>query len=218
MKIRLETYEGMVFDMDGLLLDTERIALDAFVDTCRHFDYEPDLEVYERCIGTNSRRTREILTRGYGADFPYEAVRRRWSQRYEEILTENPIPLKPGSMELLSFLQALPRPIALATSTKRESALRKLDKAGLGHFFSVMVAGDQVQNGKPDPEIYLKAAGLLDVSPARCLAFEDSDNGVLSAYRAGMTVIQVPDMKAPSRQVRDLGYTILTSLEDVLTR
>jgi len=215
MQLSLDRLDGVVFDMDGLLLDTEKVALACFEETWRAFNYKPDLELYTRCIGTTSSRTREILTEGYGPDFPYETIRERWNQRYEEILTKCPIPVKPGAVGLLGFLHQSRCRIALATSTEHGSAVSKLRKTGLHRFFSVIVGGDQVENGKPDPDIYLRACNLLDVAPARSLALEDSDNGVLSAYRAGLAVIQIPDLKAPAREIRDLGHVIVACLDDV---
>lgn len=215
MNRSLDTFRAVIFDLDGLLLDTEKIALSSFVATCREFDFEPDIDIYVRCIGTNSTKTKEILTQGYGRDFPYEEIRKKWSERYEETIAERPVPQKPGASALLDFLEQARLNIGLATSTKYASALAKLKQSGLYRYFDIIVGGDQVEKGKPDPEVYLTVSRLLNTPPARCLALEDSDNGVLSAYGADMTVIQIPDLKAPSRKVIDLGHPILDSLEDV---
>ena len=215
MQLSLNKIDGVIFDMDGLLLDTERIALSSFVATCREFDFEPDVDIYVRCIGTNSAQTKEILTQGYGRDFPYEAIREKWSQRYEETITEHPVPEKPGASALLDFFRRAGLSIGLATSTTYASAVKKLTQSGLYPYFDIIVGGDQVRTGKPDPEPYLMVSRLLNIPPARCLALEDSDNGVLSAHGAGMRVIQIPDLKPPSRVVRDLGHPILSSLEEV---
>jgi beta-phosphoglucomutase-like phosphatase (HAD superfamily) len=104
---------------------------------------------------------------------------------------------------------------AIATSTAHQTARDKLERAGLISYFELIVGGDQVAKGKPDPETYLKAAELLDVRPHQCLALEDSDNGVLAAHGAGMNVIQIPDLKEPSVEIKSLGHTVLSSFEEV---
>ncbi len=208
-------YQAAIFDMDGLLLDTERIALNTFIEACRACYFEPDIDVYMRCIGTIGEKTREILTAGYGRDFPYTAVEKIWSEKYERAITDNSIPLKLGVMDLLDYLKQSRVKMAVATSTEYERACKKLHGTGVGHYFKIIVGGDQVEKGKPDPEIYLKVAGLLNEEPTNCLVFEDSDNGVLSAHKAGMNVIQVPDLKEPSDAVINLGHPILPSLRDV---
>jgi HAD superfamily hydrolase (TIGR01509 family) len=215
MELSLNSIDGVIFDMDGLLLDTERIAMSSFVATCREFDFEPDLDIYVRCIGTNSTKVKEILTQGYGRDFPYEEIRKKWSQRYEQTILEHPVPRKPGASALLAFLKQRRSSIGLATSTKHASAVKKLKQADLYPYFDVIVGGDQVEKSKPDPEVYQTVSRLLETAPARCLALEDSDNGVLSAHGAGMMVIQIPDLRAPSRKIRDLGHPVLASLDDV---
>lgn len=105
--------------------------------------------------------------------------------------------------------------MALATSTAHDEARVRLENAGLLDFFELIVAGDQVEHGKPDPEIYLKAAEGLELSTHQCLAIEDSDNGVRAAHSAGMVVIQVPDLAQPADHVRALGHTVLQSLGEV---
>jgi HAD superfamily hydrolase (TIGR01509 family) len=216
MKPLMEPYTAVIFDMDGLLLDTERIALEYFVKACRAFDFEPDIDVYVRCIGTNSAATRVILTEGYGPEFPYEAVQEVWTQNYQKAVRENPIPMKPGAEDLLNHFKQNDIRLAVATSTKYETAVHKLKNAGVLHFFEKIIGGDQVENSKPHPEIYLQVSTFLGANPADCLALEDSDNGVLSAYRAGMQVVQIPDLREPSDEVRNLGHPILPSLDEVL--
>lgn len=211
----INKYKAVISDMDGLLLDTERIALNTFIDTCRGFHFEPNIEVYLRCIGTNSEKTREILTEGYGQDFPFKKFNLVWSEKYKTAITDHPIPMKSGVIDLLDYLQQSHMKMAVATSTKYETAVEKLQSTGLYHFFEIIVGGDQVERGKPDPDIYLKVSSLLIEEPRKCLVLEDSDNGVISAFRAGMNVVQIPDLKEPSKEVKNLGHPILSSLGEV---
>ena len=198
--------------MDGLLLDTERIALDTFLDACRRCHFEPDIKVYMKCIGTKNEKTKEILTEGHGLDFPYDEIKKVWSKSYKKATTENPVPVKSGVKDILNFLQQLNIKIAIATSTRYETAVNRLQNAEIYHFFEMIVGGDQVDKGKPDPEIYLTVSGLLKEDPKECVVFEDSDNGVLSAHKAGMDVIQIPDLKEPAGEMLNLGHRILSSL------
>ena len=207
--------KAVIFDMDGLLLDSERIALSTFMDACREFGFDPDVEVYYRCIGGNDVRTKQILTEGYGEEFPFDDINKLWHATYEEEAASRPFPLKPGAVDLLRALEAKHVRKAVVTSTWRESARRKLLNAGLLSFFEFIVGGDDINKSKPDPEIYLTACRRLEEDPQQCLALEDSDNGVLSAFAAGLRVIQVPDLLQPSPKVRGLGHRIVTSLEDV---
>ena len=211
----LNGFQAVIFDMDGLLLDSERVALTTFVEACRQLGFEPDVEVYYKCIGGNAERTKEILTQGFGASFPFEAVDRLWHARYEAEAALRPFPIKSGALGLLKFLESRSVRRAVVTSTRHDSAQRKLSNAGLARFFEFIVGGDEIVNCKPDPEIYNKACQRLETPVAACLALEDSDNGVLSAFAAGLTVIQVPDLLPPSAGVRSLGHRIATSLVEV---
>ncbi len=206
---------GVLCDMDGLLLDSERLARDAFVRACGDLGWPADLVAYHRCIGSTYRQTEEILRAAYGPDFPYEAIDERWSSLYHARLAEGPVPVKPGAVELLECLADRSVPMVLVTSTRRSTAEEKLTASGLVDFFDRLICGGETTQGKPHPEPYLTAAGALDLSPALCWAVEDSANGVRSAHGAGCTVFQVPDLVAPTAEIRELGHRIVTTLHDV---
>lgn len=201
--------------MDGLLLDTETISRDTFIQACAEYNYRPDLTAYYTCIGTNTARVKQILSDGYGRDIPFEAVYRLWKDMYNRIVVNEPVPLKSGALELLQRLASGDTKTAVVTSTERALALRKLANAGIDRFFDFVLGGDQVARSKPEPDMYLTAVSSLSEVPADCLALEDSDNGVLSACRAGLTVIQVVDLVQPSEEVRALGHRIVKSLDEV---
>ncbi|MFC2014742.1 HAD family hydrolase [Chloroflexota bacterium] len=208
-------YRAVIFDMDGLLIDSERIALSTFVEACRENNFEPDIDVYYKCIGTTSYQTKEILLDGHGSDFPFEMISPLWAKKYHDEVLNKPVPLKPGALSLLRHLEKEGVKKAVVTSTVQELALRKLTNAQIVQFFDFVLGRDQVSNGKPDPEIYLAACQKLGEEPADCLALEDSNNGVIAAFEAGLTVIQVPDLVEPSAQVRALGHKISESLVEV---
>lgn len=207
--------EAMVFDMDGLLLDTERIVLDGFLHACRAHEIPPDPRAYHRCIGTTVDRTREILIEDYGPDFPYDTIVASWNDYCDEHLVLRPPPLKPGALELLERVRRLAIPCALATSTWDPEASDRLASVGLDRFFAAKVTGDQVSKGKPDPEPYRTATGLLGVEPTRAWALEDSAHGVRSALGAGLRVFQIPDLVPPDESTLALGHSVLESLFDV---
>jgi HAD superfamily hydrolase (TIGR01509 family) len=208
---------AVIFDMDGLLLDTERIALTTFVDSCKAFDFNPDLQVYYQCIGRTLPATRKILKDGYGESFPLDSVLETWSKKHYEETSHKPIPLKAGATNLLRHLEKEGVKKIVVTSTFHQTALRWLGNADILHYFDFVLGGDQVLNGKPNPEIYLTACQRLNEKPSNCLALEDSDNGVLSATDAGLVVIQVPDLIQPSTKIRFLGHRIVKSLNEVET-
>ena len=211
----MKRFEAIVFDMDGLLLDSERIVLDAFLLVCEHFELGDRTELLKQCIGTNRDYTRARMTEAFGSGVDFNEFQNMWTLKHEEIVGDDAMPLMDGARELLDLIQQLDIPRAVATSTRSAQALDRLEKADLLHYFEFVVGGDQVTNSKPDPEIYLAATQKLGCNPTSCLAFEDSENGVRAALGAGLRVIQVPDLVAPSANVRALGHTILESLRDV---
>ncbi|MFV2090845.1 MAG: HAD family hydrolase [Pseudomonadales bacterium] len=216
MTVLDESLAGVLCDMDGLLLDSERLARDAFVKACREFGWEPDLQVYQLCIGSTVEKTEALLSSAFGPKFPYEGIEVRWSEHYHARLREGPVPVKTGALDLLEFLKGRMVPLALVTSTPRGTALNKLERTGLLCYFDQLVCGGETDLGKPDPDPYLAAARRLGLEPERCWALEDSANGVRAAHAAGCAVIQVPDMVAPTAELLTLGHTIVESLHDVL--
>ena len=206
---------AVVFDMDGLLLDTERIVLDGFLHACRAHGVHPNPDAYLRCIGTTMERTRELLIEGYGQDFPYDAIVASWNDYCDEHIVRRPPPLKPGARIVLERLRGYAVPCALATATLDPEASERLVSVGIDDFFSVKVTGDRVSKGKPDPETYRTATALLRVDPARAWALEDSPHGVRSAFNAGLRVFQIPDLVPPDEATLALGHTVLESLFDV---
>jgi HAD superfamily hydrolase (TIGR01509 family) len=173
---------AVIFDLDGLLLDTERIALSTFVNSCRESGFDPDVRVYYKCIGTTSSTTKEILTYGYGQSFPCDAIFELWRKKYREETSDKPIPLKTGALSLLRYLEKEGIKKAVVTSTRQEHARKWLANAELLRFFDFVLGSDQILNGKPHPEIYITACQKLDEKPSNCMALEDSDNGGLVGF------------------------------------
>ena len=207
---------AVVFDMDGTLLDSERLARACFVDACRDVGWDANMMVYDRCVGTTYVATERIMREGYGADFPYEQMSERWSHHYQAAILAEPVPVKPGVLPLLERLSDAGIPMAIATSTQRPTVEIKLGGARLRRYFSHLVCGGEAANGKPSPDPYLLAAQLLEAAPEACWAVEDSDNGVRSAHAAGFRVFQIPDELTPSAEVRAMGHPILDRVDQLL--
>ena len=206
--------KAIVFDMDGLLLDTERIALATFEEACRRHDVVVDRAIYLRCVGTSVQGTREILQGVIGQDV-YEGLNREWFALYKARVSTHAVDVKDGAIEILELARDIGLPLALATSTATELARTKLRLAGLVDFFDAIIGGDAVKQPKPHPEPYLAAARALGRAPNECWAIEDSDNGVRAAHAAGLFVFQVPDLVQPAEAVRGLGHPVVNSLRDV---
>ena len=207
---------GVVFDMDGLLLDSERLARDLFYASCKELGCDVELALYHRCVGASWEATRRILTDALGSR-TYALLEASWTERYREATHAQPVPLKPGARAVLARLHALGIPRALATSTRRDVAETKLRLSGLLPHFSLLVCGGETERGKPHPDPYLAAVAGLTLAPEACWACEDSDNGVRAAHAAGLTVYQVPDLVPPGAEVVAFGHTVIDSLEELLT-
>ncbi|MCP4075406.1 MAG: HAD family phosphatase [Gammaproteobacteria bacterium] len=208
-------FEAIIFDMDGLLLDSEIIGLKTFQQTCEEFNLEDKTDLFIQCIGTNSEATKNILSNGLGLEVDFVTFWGICRSKYHAETKTKAIPLKQGVIDLLQHIKSLQLPVAVATSTHTEFALTKLGNAGIVDFFDMVIGGEQVRNSKPKPDIYLKAVEQLNVEPSNCLALEDSENGVKSALAAGLTVIQIPDLVTPSCIIEQNHHIILDSLSEV---
>lgn len=212
----MQNFDAVIFDMDGLLLDTERLAFETFRSTCSRFNLGDLSDIFIKCIGTNSEMGKSILKDGLKGIANYEDFSSAWGREYRKLTEGRPIPLKDGVKEFLNHIDKIGKPMAVATSSTYKSAASKLQRSGILHFFDHVIGGDQVARSKPDPEIYLKAASALLSEPSKCLALEDSKNGVKSAMAAGMTVVQVPDLVSPDEELLGLGHIVLKSMAEIL--
>lgn len=210
-KLAQMTLPGVIFDMDGLLMDTEKLCLDAFVQARRSFALRDRPDIYLSCVGMHAEACTEIMVKSLDGVVPLDAFNREWDRRIDDAMDEG-VPLKAGAIELLDVLNENGHPLAVATSTGTTTALKRLESCGLLRYFKSVVGGDQVSKHKPDPEPYLVAAASLGVQAQDCIAFEDTDTGVRSAVASGATTVQVPDLVPPSEAVRALGHLIAPSL------
>jgi HAD superfamily hydrolase (TIGR01509 family) len=206
----------VIFDMDGLMFDTERIAVDAWQRAGELLGYEISPTLVIETIGLNRQDTQAVLLSHLGSAFPYQEARRLRIQYAEDVIALNGVPIKDGLHSLLDFLDGAGIRKAVATSTERTRALKLLGLAGVRDRFDVVVRGDEVPRGKPNPDIFLAAAARLHCDPSNCMVLEDSESGLKAAYLAGMLPVLVPDLKMPSTQTETLAFRTFRSLVEVM--
>ena len=206
---------AVIFDMDGLMLDTESLAARAWEHAAAKTKVEFSAVLCRRMIGRNGASCRELLAQHYGRAFPIERLMDAWNEAYTTLVQTEGVAVKTGLAELLDLLEAMNIPKAVATSSGHVGATAKLERASLLHRFPVLVGGDQVAHGKPAPDIFLAAAARLRISPHDCIVLEDSEPGVAAAWAAGMTPIMVPDLHQPSDELMARELIVMHSLHDV---
>lgn len=211
----MEKISLVIFDMDGLMFDTERINILAWQKVGMDYGLEISESVIMEAIGLNVIETEKIFTKHFGKDFPYWDAKEKRVQYAIQYVETNGVPVKKGVFELLEFLGEKKILKAVATSTERAHAERNLSLAGVLDKFDLIVCGDEVAKSKPEPDIFLTAAKKLNCDVNTCIVLEDSENGIKAASRAGMVPILVPDIKMPSPEVRMLAFKEFKSLLEV---
>lgn len=209
-------YKAVVFDMDGVIFDSERAVMQCWKEVASRHNI-PDIEkAILACTGTTMVRTREIMLNLYGADFPYDEYAKESSAIFHSRYDGGRLPMKPGVKELLTFLKEHDKKIALASSTRQQVVTDELRDAGIIGYFDRIICGDMVSRSKPAPDIFLKACEELNVSPSDSYAIEDSYNGIRAAHAGGLHPIMVPDLLPADEEMQSLAETILPSLTSVM--
>lgn len=205
--------KAVVFDMDGVLFDTERLCLASWKVVAERYGITGVEDVFPLCIGRTNPDTRKIIHEHYpelDIDVFYEQVR----DVIHEKLEKDGVPLLPYAGDILRGLKAAGIPLAIGSSTRIETVTSQLKEVGFYDMFSAVVGGDLVEHGKPAPDIYLEACRRLGLDPSDCAAVEDSFNGIRAAHAAGMVPVMVPDMVEPDEEIRGLAYKVCGSLEE----
>lgn len=212
-KMNSKKIKGVIFDMDGVILDTEKLYLRFWRQAAADFGYNMT-EQHVFGIRSLARKFAVEKLKGiFGEDFPYYDIHARRVELMDYFIKENGFEIKEGVFELLNFLREKDVKIAIATATVRERTNAYLNSIGAIEYFYVIICGDMVENGKPAPDIYLKAASELNLPPEECVAFEDSPNGIKSAYSAGCQTIMIPDLTQPDGEVISLLSGVYESLD-----
>ena len=208
---------AVIFDLDGTLIDTEKIYRRLWPEACRHFGYELSDERMLKLRSLGHSFTVPLLKSWFGEEFDYYEVRNYRMQLFREHVKAHGIEKKPGADELLQKLRNHGIISAIATATDIERATSYLDTAGFDRslFDSIITAG-MVETGKPAPDVYLYAAEVLRLKPSECLAVEDAPNGIQSAYRAGCHTAFVPDQPAPTEEDLKYAEIVVPSLSDLV--
>lgn len=208
--------KAVIFDMDGLMIDSERVTYNEYVKKLAqlgHHDFTEEL--YRNCLGKNKQGICQVFIDHYGQDFPMTEV---WDDVHvwiDESLRQY-VPKKKGLVELLEYLKVNNYKTIVATSSGRARVDEILKNGNLTEYFDDSICGDEVTHGKPHPEIFLTACQKLDVKPEEALVLEDSEAGILAAYDGHIDVICVPDMKYPEPQFVEKVTKIVDSLDEVI--
>ena len=205
---------AVIFDLDGLLIDSERLVFDAMVASAPRFGRVMDMAIFRTLVGLPRAANDLQLLEHYGGDFPIEAFNAAVSTHINAE-RQAVAALKTGVTELLDALDRHALPRALCTSSGRQWVDRHFSAHDLARRFDAVVARGDYEHGKPSPEPYIKAAGALAVDPTLCLALEDSHNGVRAAHAAGMMTIMIPDLLAPTEEMHEKTVRIADSLHDI---
>jgi HAD superfamily hydrolase (TIGR01509 family) len=213
--------QAVIFDMDGVLFDTERIAVRSWEESGRELGISGLGKCVPSCLGLRPEPAKKIVLQVVGEDFPYEKFRQRVREHSYAYFDQYGVPVKDGVRIALQYLKDNGYKTAVATSTSKKSATHHFTETGLTEYFDAFVFGDEITVGKPAPDIYLAAAKKLDVVPECCLAIEDSPNGILSAAAAGMQPVMVPDLVQPDEALRQhIAYQLsnLSQLGQLLSQ
>ncbi|MFL0269297.1 HAD family hydrolase [Candidatus Clostridium radicumherbarum] len=207
--------ELIIFDMDGLMFDTEKISYIGWKEAAIKYNYEIDEGLFQKTLGANLIRTKEIYLNFFGEKFPFEEIKNERVKIAEDIIKTKGIPIKRGLYELLNYLSQSNIKMAVATSTSRKRATDLLKLAKVDYIFDYILCGDEIINSKPNPEIFLKVANKFQCPPKKCLVLEDSEVGIIAASKAGMLPIMIPDMKKPIDDIQKLIFRKMDCLMDV---
>lgn len=208
--------KGAIFDMDGLMLDTEKLFMRFWKQAAADYGYEMTTEHILDSRSLASKYSRPKFKAIFGDEFPFDEIRARRLRIMAEYIDEHGFEVKKGLFELIDYLKNNGYKIAVATATDRQRTNKYLGMIGALERFDAVICGDMVKNGKPDPDIYLRAADELNLNPEECAAFEDSPNGLRSAYAAGCKVIMIPDLSQPDGDIMPLLSAVYESLDKAI--
>lgn len=210
--------KAVVFDMDGVIFDSEKLYRKHWMITGNEYNI-PEITMKELCnriAGATKEHNEKLMKSYFGQDFDYNTFRGKTMERMDEDILRNGLDLKPGVKELFGFLKESGIKMGLATSTIQQRAERNLKNAGILEEFDRIVYGGTVPNGKPAPDIYLRACEELGVEPHEAMGVEDSINGVKSASAAGLYTVMVIDLIEPTEEIRPLANQIYHSLFEII--
>lgn len=218
LEFKNQIVHGAIFDMDGTMFDTERLRFQTLQQASRELIGVEFSESYlMQCLGLSARSAEKLAKERYGQDVPYAEIRQRADVLELEHVRHHGVPIKKGLLQVLERLRKAGLKMAVATSSRRAIAEEYLINANVYKFFDVLVCGDEIKQGKPHPEIFISAAEKINLSPTQCLMFEDSENGLRSAYDAGGMTVLFKDIKIPNESMLAQAQYYYETVEDFLT-
>jgi HAD superfamily hydrolase (TIGR01509 family) len=206
---------AVIFDMDGLMLDTEPLAARAWTDAAITCGIAFDADVAMRLVGRTFVDCRKLILAHHGEGYPVDTLMAAWRGAYDAIVEREGLVLKPGLLELLDWLEDNAIAKAVATSTRHARARAKLERTALFPRFAALVGGDEVAQGKPSPDIFIAAIARIGCAPADALVLEDSEPGLIAAARAGIPAIAIPDLVPSPELVMGDPPLVMRTLHEV---
>lgn len=204
-----KNFKAVIFDMDGLVFDTERVFMEQLAVAMKERGYILTQDIYKETLGTCGSKLKDIMYTEYGGDYPFEECGHTAQSRINIIAETVGLTVKPQIRELLSMLKEKGIPCTIASSTNSAYVARYLTHSGLSGYFSEITGGEMVKYSKPEPDIFLMACEKLKTHPHEALVLEDSENGVKAAAAAGIPVICIPDLREPSKEVLKLAAAVV---------
>ena len=211
------TIQGVLFDMDGLVLDTEKLYSRFWMEACHVYGYPMTYEQSLRMRAANSQLGAENLRCFFGPDIDYVTVRNKRIELMDAFIAENGVEPKPGIFELLDYLDAQGIRAAICSSSPQDRIREHLSSLEIYHRFAAICSGYDVPRGKPAPDIYLHGAASLGLPPESCMALEDAPLGILSAFRANCIPVMIPDQDQPDTETQAMLYAKADTLSDIIS-
>ncbi len=207
---------GLLFDMDGLVLDTEKLYTRFWTEACHFYGFPMTRDQALKMRAANSRLSQENLHSFFGPGADYDTIRGKRIELMDAFIAENGVEAKPGIFELLDYLDSRGIPAAITSSSPMDRIREHLGALGLYHRFAKICSGYDMPRGKPAPDIYLQGAASLGLPPEACLALEDAPLGIESAFRAGCHAVMIPDQDQPDEHTESMLYAKADSLLDII--
>jgi HAD superfamily hydrolase (TIGR01509 family) len=213
--MKIEAHQAVIFDMDGLMFNTEQLRQAGWVGASMQFGYYLCQETFRCTLGKRADEVRQSLIEAIGPDFPIDQIKKVRDAAIRNIIQTEGTPIKDGLLELLNALEMHQIPFAIGTSSNKEVTDFQLGNANLPDRFKIIVTGEEVERSKPEPDIFLKVSEKLQIEPKNCFVLEDSESGIEAAHRAGMRPIHVEDILPPSSQIKKIAHFLAKNLIEV---
>ncbi|WP_297994778.1 HAD family phosphatase [uncultured Clostridium sp.] len=214
MNLNINKIKAIIFDMDGVIFDTEMVYLKVWSKVFEKYGYKMTKEIYTSVLGTGRENVKKVFVNNYGSNLPIDDMYKEKDENLAKEI-EKGVALKAGAYEILKYLKENDFKIALATSAISKRAFKQLKQANIYKFFDAVVCRDEVEKTKPNPDIFLKAADKLNVNKSECIVIEDSSAGIKAAFNAGMIPIHVIDLKDADSDILEMAYKSFNNLNDI---